>query len=154
MMHTPNNTVFIHPHIRRARQLAYLLDSAIHIPFLNKRIGLDPLIGLVPALGDAIAVLLSSYLLWVAYELKLPKMVLVRMILNLVVDTTVGNVPVVGDIFDFMWKANQRNMRILEEAYFRHHHPRRVQEAMAQTVAPLTPVPASEEVLEAIYQAR
>ncbi len=109
-----------HPSIERARKVATLLDSSITIPIIRKKIGLDPILGLLPVGGDAIGALLAAYLLWVAIELRLPKSVAVRIGVNIVVDCFIGMVPVVGDMADALWKSNQWNLKLLEEAYELH----------------------------------
>lgn len=93
------------------------MDSAFHIPLLRKRIGLDPILGLMPVWGDAIALLLSAYVVYVAYELGVPRRVLFRMGLNILMDFLLGLLPVVGDLSDAAWKANKLNVQLLEEAY-------------------------------------
>ncbi len=93
--------------------LAWLLDSSIRIPGINFRIGVDALIGLVPGLGDMVGVLLSSYIVGQAWQLGVPKSTLARMGFNVLVEGVAGSVPVLGDIFDAAWKANQRNVRLL-----------------------------------------
>jgi hypothetical protein len=109
-----------HPSIERVRKIANLLDSAITIPIIRKKVGLDGLLGLLPVGGDTIAALLAAYALWVAYELRLPKPVLVRMGVNILLDLLVGFIPVVGDVADMFWKSNQMNLKLLEEAYQKH----------------------------------
>jgi len=94
--------------------LARLLDSAITLPG-GFRIGLDGIIGLIPGIGDAITALLSLIILQEAYKRRVPKMVLVRMGLNIVIDTLIGTIPIVGDLFDFFWKANVKNAQLLED---------------------------------------
>lgn len=98
----------------RLKQLAWLLDSAIPIPGTRLTIGIDALVGLVPFLGDLVGVLLSSYILGEAARLGAPKSVLWRMGLNVGVEGVAGIVPFAGDVFDAAFKANQRNVRLLE----------------------------------------
>ena len=98
----------------RLRRLAWLLDSSIPIPGTRFTTGVDALIGLVPVLGDLIGVLLSSYILGEAARLGAPKAVLLRMAFNVGVEGVVGIVPLAGDLFDAAWKANQRNVRLLD----------------------------------------
>jgi hypothetical protein len=98
----------------RLRQLAWLLDSSIPVPGTRWTIGLEALIGLFPFLGDLVGVLLSSYILGEAARLGAPKSVLARMGLNVGLEGLVGIVPFAGDVFDAAFKANQRNVRILE----------------------------------------
>lgn len=97
-----------------AVKLARLLDSAIPLPG-GFRIGLDGVIGLIPGVGDAISGALSLLILQEAYQRRVPKMILVRMAINILVDTLVGAIPILGDIFDFFWKANMKNVELLED---------------------------------------
>jgi hypothetical protein len=96
------------------RHMARLLDSAYEIPGTSYRIGLDPIVGLVPAIGDLISPLFTIALLWQSRDLNLPRIVQLRMLFNVAIDTLVGMVPVAGDLFDFAWKANDMNMALLE----------------------------------------
>jgi hypothetical protein len=98
----------------RLKQLAWLLDSSIPIPGTRFTVGLDALIGLFPFIGDLVGVLLSSYILGEAARLGAPKSVLLRMSGNVALEGVVGIVPFAGDIFDAAYKANQRNVRLLE----------------------------------------
>jgi hypothetical protein len=92
-----------HPSIERARKVAKILDSAITIPVIRKKIGLDPLLGMLPITGDVLTGVMALYLIWVAYELRLPRPVLIRMGVNTATDILVGMIPVLGDISDFFW---------------------------------------------------
>jgi hypothetical protein len=94
--------------------LAWLLDSSIPIPGTRLSIGLDALIGLVPFIGDLAGVLASSYILGEAARLGVGRSVLLRMALNVAIEGVVGLVPLAGDVFDAAFKANQRNVRLLE----------------------------------------
>ena len=80
------------------------------------RIGLDPLIGLVPGLGDMFSSLISTVIIVQAHRAGVPKATMIRMMVNVGVDTAVGAVPVVGDVFDFAWKANTRNLELYRRA--------------------------------------
>jgi Domain of unknown function (DUF4112) len=100
--------------VLRVRQLAKLLDEAILIPGINKRIGLDPIIGLIPGGGDTVTMLMSAYIVVEAALLGLPATTLLRMVGNIVVDASVGTVPVLGDLFDVVSKANTRNLKLLD----------------------------------------
>lgn len=95
-------------------RLAWILDSSIPLPG-GFRIGLDGLIGLIPGVGDAAGALISSYIITQAAKLGAPKTVLARMGINVILETLIGLIPIVGDLFDFAWKANQRNIRLLDE---------------------------------------
>jgi hypothetical protein len=98
----------------RLGRLAWLLDSAFLLPGTRFRFGLDALLGLIPGLGDALGVLVSSYIIREAAHAGAPTSVLMRMALNVAVEGVFGLVPVAGDIFDAAWKANQRNVALLE----------------------------------------
>jgi hypothetical protein len=109
--------------LRRVRRLSKLLDNALKIPFTNFRIGLDPIIGLVPGLGDVIGMAASSYIVIEAQRMGVPRSVLARMILNVVVDAAVGSIPAAGDVFDFAWKCSAKNVRLLEQWVAEHFAP-------------------------------
>ncbi len=96
------------------RRIAELLDSAFVVPGTNYRIGLDPIIGLVPMVGDLASPLFAIALVWQAYDLGVPKIVQLRMIFNAAIDAVIGAVPFVGDLFDFGWKSNEWNLALLE----------------------------------------
>ena len=102
------------PRLKRMRQLSQLLDGAIVIPGTKQRIGLDPILGLIPGGGDTVSAALSGYIIIEAAQMGLPRKALIQMVMNLVIDTVVGSVPVLGDIFDLVSKANLRNMQIVE----------------------------------------
>jgi hypothetical protein len=103
------------------RRVSRLLDSAFEIPGTSYRVGLDPVIGLVPWVGDLVSPLFTIALLWQAREMALPRVVQLRMVINVAIDALVGAIPVAGDLFDFAWKANDMNMALLE----RHAHTAR-----------------------------
>lgn len=105
----------------RLKFLAWLLDSSIPLPGTRFSIGLDAVIGLVPLLGDLIGVALSSFIVAEASRLGAPRSLLLRMSFNVAVDGVVGVVPILGDLFDAGWKANQKNVRLLE-AWLDHPH--------------------------------
>lgn len=99
----------------RIAWVARLLDGAFTIPGTPIRFGIDPLIGLIPGGGDTIATALSGYIVYEAYRAGLPREALLRMIVNIVIDLIVGLVPVLGDVADVFWRANQRNLAIFDE---------------------------------------
>ncbi len=99
--------------LKRIQVLSYWLDDRFRIPLLNRRIGLDGLLGLVPGVGDAATTLLSLYVITEAYRLGVPWWRLARMAANVGIDGVLGSVPLVGDLFDVAWKANRRNVRHL-----------------------------------------
>ncbi|MCY7378703.1 MAG: DUF4112 domain-containing protein, partial [Gemmatimonadaceae bacterium] len=100
--------------LARARALTRLLDSAARVPGTSFRFGLDPVLGLIPGLGDVAGAALSGYVVILASRLGAPKSVLVRMLGNVAIDTVAGAMPVVGDLFDAAWKSNTRNLALLE----------------------------------------
>lgn len=99
--------------VRRLRGIAWLLDNSIALPG-GYRIGIDAVIGLVPGIGDAIGALLSAYILNEARSLGVPRSVLMRMAGNVIVETIIGSIPLAGDLFDAAFKANMRNIALLE----------------------------------------
>jgi hypothetical protein len=96
-------------------RLAWWLDNAITVPGTRFRIGLDALIGLIPGVGDLVGALFSSYIIAVAAAEGLPRTALARMAINVGIEAIVGVVPILGDVFDATWKANQRNVRLMEQ---------------------------------------
>ncbi len=101
--------------LRRLRRLSYVLDNAIGIPGTRYRIGLDPLLGLLPGAGDFLGTAISAYIVLEAARLGIPRAALVQMVSNIVFDTLMGTVPVLGDLADVTWKANTKNLALLEE---------------------------------------
>ncbi len=101
--------------IARITLVAKLMDSAFLIPGLNRRVGLDAVLGLVPGVGDALSAALASYIIWEARQLGLPRWKIARMIGNVAMDTAIGAIPLAGDVFDVFFKANERNLRIIHE---------------------------------------
>ena len=97
-----------------ARALAHILDDGVRIPGLGVRFGLDAVIGLVPGLGDFAGAVLSGYVVLVGARLGAPKSVILRMLGNVAVDVVGGAVPLLGDLFDVGWKANLRNVALLD----------------------------------------
>ena len=100
--------------LKRIRQIAKLLDTAIGIPGTKFRFGLDPILGLIPGGGDLITAGISAYTIYLASRFGLERREIWEMIKNVGIETAIGFVPVVGDIFDAYFKANIRNLEILE----------------------------------------
>ena len=96
-------------------RLGWLMDDLFRVPVLGWRFGLDALIGLVPGLGDTTTTLVSFYILAAAVRHRVPKVTLLRMALNIVIDYVFGSVPVVGDFADAWWKSNQMNIELLRK---------------------------------------
>ena len=105
------------------RQLARLLDSAVPLPGTSFRFGLDPILGLVPGLGDIVSPLFTVGIIWQARDLGIPRVVMMRMIINVALDTLVGLVPILGDLFDFAWKSNNMNLTLLEQHAYEERGP-------------------------------
>lgn len=103
----------------RVRIAARLLDEAVRVPYTDRRVGLDALLGLLPIGGDAVGALLSLYLVVEGYRLRVRRGVLARMVGNVLLDFVLGLTPVVGDAVDAAWNANRRNLALVEE----HHRP-------------------------------
>lgn len=100
--------------LQRLRKFSRLLDNAIGIPGTKFRVGLDPILGIIPGAGDFIGTALSAYIVLEAARMGIPKETLGRMVSNIVLESAVGTVPVLGDLFDFAWKANTKNIELLE----------------------------------------
>lgn len=98
-------------------RIAEILDSKFRVPGTNFRFGIDPLLGLVPFVGDITSFAISGYLIIFIAKKGISRKALILMILNVVVDTILGSIPLVGNIFDFTFRANRRNIRLLREHY-------------------------------------
>lgn len=106
---------------QRVELLERLLERSFIIPGINRPIGLDALAGLVPVLGDVLTAVMGTYLVWEARNLGMSKWQLWRMAGNVAFDTAVGAVPVAGDLFDFIFRSNSRNLRIIRRHLDKHH---------------------------------
>lgn len=100
---------------KRVHRLARLLDSQFRIPYTRIRFGLDSLLGLLPGAGDTVTAAMAAYIIFEAWRLGISPRVIGRMIGNLVIDWVIGSIPVIGDIFDVGFKANVRNIRLIEK---------------------------------------
>ncbi len=100
--------------VQRLDVLAWFLDSSIPVPGTRLRIGLDPLLGLIPVVGDLVGMLFSAYILVQAARLGIPRVTLMRMGFNVTLEAVVGIVPFAGDAFDFWWQANRKNVDLLK----------------------------------------
>lgn len=96
------------------RGLQRLLDDAFPVPGTNLRFGIDPIIGLVPWVGDVLTGVISCAIVMQAHRMRLPRVVQLRMLLNIGIDVLIGVVPLVGDVADVFWKSNTRNLALLE----------------------------------------
>jgi Domain of unknown function (DUF4112) len=99
---------------RLVKVLSLWMDSVFRIPGVGWRFGLDPIIGLLPIAGDLASAGVSIYILLAAGRLQVPRITIARMGLNVAIDYTLGAIPLIGNVFDFVWKANARNVEILE----------------------------------------
>lgn len=106
---------------RRIEALEAVLERAIVLPGLNRSIGLDAIVGLIPVVGDILTGLMSAYLIWEARNLGMSKWQLIRMSGNVAVDTALGAIPLAGDLFDFAFRSNTRNLKIVRRHLDRHH---------------------------------
>lgn len=111
---------------RRMEAMEKLLERSVTVPGTSIGVGLDAVLGVIPVVGDAIAAALGAYLLWEAKNLGLPRWKLWRMAGNIAFDAAVGAVPVAGDLFDFAFRSNSRNMKIVKRHLDRHHPQTRV----------------------------
>lgn len=109
------NTVERLATLNRIRKLSRLMDTAIRVPGTKFRIGLDPILGLVPGAGDLISTAFSAYIIYLATRLGIPGKDLRKMLFNIGLEGVVGTVPLVGDLFDAYYKSNIRNLAILEQ---------------------------------------
>ena len=98
----------------KAQKLANLLDTAIKLPFIPIRIGLDSIVGLIPGAGDALMLLISLRIVWLGKSLGMPKALVAQMVKNSAIDFGLGFVPFTGDLIDVFYKANQKNVRLME----------------------------------------
>ena len=101
------------------RKYAVLLDSAFQVPGTQMRFGIDPIVGLIPGVGDLVTGFFSVMILLHSLRLKIPKVVVARMLVNTALDLAAGAIPILGDLFDAGYKANLKNLRLLE----RHARP-------------------------------
>lgn len=109
---------------RELRRLAWLLDDSIRLPG-GYRVGLDGIVGIIPGVGDALGLAASTYILLRARGFGVPRVVMVRMIANVLLDSVVGAIPLLGDLFDFNFKANRRNIELMERYLVDDRHVRR-----------------------------
>ena len=107
------------------RKFAFLMDQAFPIPGTNVRVGLDAVLGLIPGIGDVIGAVLSTWIIAGALRHRVPAMIILRMIGNVAIDLIFGAIPVAGDVFDFLYEENMKNMRLLEKHRDRTRPPRR-----------------------------
>lgn len=103
------------PSMEQIERAVYLLDKGVKMPILPIRFPLDPILGIIPGAGDVLTLILSGSIIGHARKFGIPKNAQHKMVFNVVTDCILGCVPFVGDIFDFFYKANQKNLIILKE---------------------------------------
>jgi hypothetical protein len=106
---------------RRLEAMEGLLERVWVIPGINRPVGLDVVVGLVPVVGDIITAVMGSWLVWEARNLGMSRLQLIRMMGNIGVDTAIGAIPLVGDLFDISFRSNTRNLRIIKRWMDKHH---------------------------------
>lgn len=106
---------------QRIEAMELLLERSFHFPGTKVPIGLDSIIGLIPVVGDFITAAMGAYLVWEARNLGLPKWKLARMAGNVAFDSLLGSVPAAGDLFDFLYRSNSRNLKIVKKHLDKHH---------------------------------
>ncbi len=111
---------------RRIEGLEMLLERSLVIPVINRPVGLDAIVGLIPVAGDLLTAAMGAYLVWEARNLGLPKWKLWRMAGNIAFDSAVGAVPIAGDLFDFLYRSNSRNLKIVKRHLDKHHPATRI----------------------------
>ena len=102
-------------HLKLARKLSKLMDEQFSV--LGFKFGIDPIVGLMPGIGDAITVSTSVYIIWIAYKIGVSQKTIFMMIFYTLIDFVTGLIPGAGDIIDFFWKANVRNLKLIEKYY-------------------------------------
>lgn len=113
---------------RRIEAMEVVLERLFVVPGINRPIGLDSILGLVPVLGDIVTASMGAWLVWEARNLGMSKFQLTRMAGNVGVDTLLGAIPLVGDVFDFAFRSNSRNLRIIRRHLDKHHPATRIVE--------------------------
>jgi len=108
-----DDIAFVDDRVNRVEALANLMDSRFHIPGLPMSLGLDTIIGLIPGIGDTVGLGVSAYIIYECMKLGLPKKKLPIMMFNVLVDWAIGLIPLLGDIFDMGWRANNKNVAML-----------------------------------------
>jgi len=110
------------PKLNWAERVSYLMDEKFRIPGTNFRFGIDPLLNLIPVLGDISGFVVSIVLVLTMARYGLSRKVLILMLRNIILDSTIGAIPIIGQVFDFAYKSNSRNIRLLKEYYEEGKH--------------------------------
>jgi Domain of unknown function (DUF4112) len=117
---------------QRVEMLELLLERSFVVPGTRIPVGLDSIVGLIPVIGDVVTAAMGAYIVWEGRNLGMSKWQLVRMSGNVAIDTAVGAIPLVGDAFDFVFRSNSRNLRIIKRHLDKHHPSTRVIEGVAE----------------------
>ena len=99
----------------RLKLLSKRLDDSIKIPGTNQKIGIDAIVGIIPILGDFIGVIFSTYIMYSGIKMGVSSKIVKKMAANIAIEFVIGSIPIIGDIFDALWKANKRNVELIEE---------------------------------------
>lgn len=110
--------------LKKAQRMANVLDSAFRIPVIGIRLGLDSLVGLIPGAGDALMFLASARIIWLGKRMGVPPALSKKMIRNAIADFALGFIPLVGDVADVFFKANQKNVRLMEKWWLAQNQQR------------------------------
>ena len=105
----------------RVEAMEKVLERAFVIPGINRPIGVDSIVGLIPVVGDVVTALMGAYIVWEARNLGMSKLQLTRMAANVGIDTALGAIPFAGDVFDFFWRSNSKNLKIIRKHLDKHH---------------------------------
>ena len=105
----------------RVEAMEKILERAFVIPGVNRPIGVDSIVGLIPVVGDIATALMGAYIVWEARNLGMSKLQLTRMAANVGIDTALGAIPFAGDVFDFFWRSNTKNLKIIRKHLDKHH---------------------------------
>lgn len=108
--------------LKWVERISYLMDETFRLPGTNFRFGLDPLMNLIPVAGDISGFLVAAALVWVMARNGVSRKVLILMVLNICIDTLIGGIPLIGNVFDFYYKSNSRNIKLLKEHYDEGKH--------------------------------
>ncbi len=111
---------------QRVEAMEAVLERSFVIPGINRPVGLDAIAGLIPVVGDVVTAAMGAYIVWEANNLGLPKWKIWRMAGNVLFDSAVGAVPVAGDLFDFLFRSNTRNLKIIKKHLEKHHPKSRI----------------------------
>lgn len=122
VVYDPKKGRSVPPQMESFERMAKLLDSKFEIPGTGIRFGIDPLLSLLPLLGDLITLVISSMLIYTMHNHGASRKVVIKMMLNAGLDTILGAIPLVGTVFDIFYRSNERNIRLLKEHYYEGKH--------------------------------